>query len=390
MNARKNVDAERLLTLYRSGMSQKEIAAELGIAHTTVRYWLKKTGETIRDRKRISKSDLIKICKLYDDGWSAKRIARELGFSDVAIVKRLREMGVEINSKPQKLLIDKEVAQLYSQGMTIKEVAGTLGCGKGVVSRSLKRQDIDATNPFIMPAYVSPYNEAEVIGMYQRGMTSKEVGDRIGSCSWTVLNILRKNNISRKVPQPRFIADDQKVADLYTKKKLSIAEISHKLGIAYTTVTYSLERSGIPRRDAGGTIRMWKRHGRPLKLASGWEAVVYEILFKEFGDDDLLFQGDFTCLDRKAPVVPLIKPKKVLDIYAPNKSTYDWNPDFVIPSLNLVFEVKGNNWARSHWDSVILPSIENTKLSYNVAVLYDYPNKCKTWDDLKALMVTIS
>jgi len=94
-----------ILEQYRAGATIRGLARELGIHEGTVRNCLQWHDAWVPNQQAgtpLRRDDLcpITILTLWEQGHSAYRIAKQLGADRTTITVRLREMGVEIESRP--------------------------------------------------------------------------------------------------------------------------------------------------------------------------------------------------------------------------------------------------------------------------------------------------
>ena len=99
----------------------------------------------------------------------------------------------EIRQQQKDLTDDeiRQVAQRYSEGASIYDLADEFGCHRGTISRHLKQQGITVSNKVTdRPALVE-----RVLQMYADGMHTKQIGAELGITPKSVSKILHNNDI---------------------------------------------------------------------------------------------------------------------------------------------------------------------------------------------------
>ncbi len=80
---------QQILSLEPTGMSAREIAAEVGVAETTVRATCRQATQPPRRRRRFTSNDLQRAQQLYAQGRTYIEIGLELGFGRDTVKKHL-------------------------------------------------------------------------------------------------------------------------------------------------------------------------------------------------------------------------------------------------------------------------------------------------------------
>lgn len=98
-------DVQEAIQLYQTGLTQEEVAEQLGLPYSTVGYWVRQLGESrsrseaakIGAQKRkdaIHKRPEVKMAiELYEQGMSSAEVARKLGQKPATVNYWLRRMG---------------------------------------------------------------------------------------------------------------------------------------------------------------------------------------------------------------------------------------------------------------------------------------------------------
>ena len=85
---------EQILSLEPTGMSAREIAAEVGVAETTVRATCRQATQPPRRRRRFTSDDLQRAQQLHAQGRTYIEIGLELGFGRDTVKKHLAAVQV--------------------------------------------------------------------------------------------------------------------------------------------------------------------------------------------------------------------------------------------------------------------------------------------------------
>ncbi len=96
---RRSITADAV-ELYAAGRSCSQVAAELGVAATTVRHALADAGVPRRPRNGRLDVDVDAIVRRYRDGWTMAEVADQLGVSEALARERLAAAGEP--SRPQR------------------------------------------------------------------------------------------------------------------------------------------------------------------------------------------------------------------------------------------------------------------------------------------------
>lgn len=340
------------------------------------------------------------IMYLYiNKGMSPPKIAKKVGCSRTTICNRLKKLNIPIRSvnEVNSIYVDTDtIESLYNNGMTSTLIADKLGCSRYTVCRRLQKMGVPIKSAKDYPsAYTLALDENVIEDMYvSKRMSSRSIAKRIGCSSSTIIIILKKLNVDRRCPGEvkKMTLDEDLIMDLYVNKGMSATEISRIIGCSSSTIASRVIEHGIPIRPSGisGYIDDWT-YGYPLKLGSGWEDHVYNVFLGK-GKRKFLFQGEFG--ERKEYCTPkfiLDRPKHIPKKYhAKTKDTYLWHPDFVIPELKIIIEVKGGWKGRQRWNQCIIPCLKATpNMDYRVYEMGVSPYDAETLCDLKKLLKRI-
>lgn len=139
---------ERIVDLYRAGSTGAQIAAETGVAETSVFRVLKKSHADGNTQRRLRRTRLIPDAQIveagnrYAAGESAPALAAEYGVTTTTLTKYLKQEGVTIEpgEKRRRQWSDGEVDEivaLYQGGLAQREIAASFQTHQTIISRIL-------------------------------------------------------------------------------------------------------------------------------------------------------------------------------------------------------------------------------------------------------------
>ena len=126
------------------GMSQVEAAQRLGVSkqavsQTAARYGLRFRPVSTGD---LSASRIAAIAELSGNGLHSHQIAAVTGLTPDTVLAKAKKAGFKIARKPKPCPKSQKVIELAAQGLTVTEVARTLGIHQSNVSWSKARYGI--------------------------------------------------------------------------------------------------------------------------------------------------------------------------------------------------------------------------------------------------------
>ena len=260
---------KQVARLYQEGKSQRKIAEELQVTERIVRF----------DIERLSKAGVIKkgkrkkeieerrkqVARLYQEGKTQKEIAEELQvtprvvyfdekklFSDGIIQKRKR-----IGENPRIKERRKQVARLYQEGKSQKEIAEELQVTTNVVYLDLKKLLSDGIiKKGTMKTDAEKRHEniqkrrKQVARLYQEGKSQREIAEELQVTTNVVYldlkkllsdGIIQKRKRKRIGENPRIKERRKQVAKLYNKGKRT-EEIAKKVQVSVSTVLSDIKQ----------------------------------------------------------------------------------------------------------------------------------------------------
>lgn len=149
---------EERLRRYRAGQCDAQMAIAEGVTINAIRIWRRRFNLVVNpvtpavDRRRLKAMTHAERLRLYRSGLSDQQIARRLNSSKSAIVQWRGAHGLPSNYKPgapralRKPGRDEQMMRLYRLGRTDRQMAESLGCTPRIVyrwrhARALERND---------------------------------------------------------------------------------------------------------------------------------------------------------------------------------------------------------------------------------------------------------
>lgn len=158
------------------------------------------------------------------------------------------------------LTSDDQIAHMYAEGMSLRDIASALSVSKNYVDRALRKHGVDRrtkiaagrTPQALMRAgRTDPKTEQRIVEMYQSGQPTETIAAAFGLAPSTVSEILVRHGIAtrgmawRRTP----LGTEQKAVELYGQGK-SLVEVGRELGLSHTAVRNILMRRDVLRRPA--------------------------------------------------------------------------------------------------------------------------------------------
>jgi len=128
----------KIKMLYKTGKSIREIAKDMVMSYTQVRYLLVKSDVTLR-KTEMPQDVKEKVKKLAKQGMSAYKIAKELNLNEVTVLMYLRKQNLVKRKK--KLTLDEinVIVQMYKEGKSVYEIAKGLGRSTNLIVYHLRK-----------------------------------------------------------------------------------------------------------------------------------------------------------------------------------------------------------------------------------------------------------
>lgn len=294
-------DEAVLRRLYlREEMSVTEIGEKFDCSHATISYWLARHGINTRTPDNVSHRILEReinddvppyarrelLQELFvEDEYGVSDIARELNCSEGVVRKHLDQFNI----KKQKRVItaadieynipedtpwrDGELMEhLYLElELSIPKIQELLDCSSATVSNWLSNHDIETRRNYDRPSRL------ELKKLYvDKRRSGIQIANSLGVNRTTVYRWLREAGIQIREPSENThpaLRNGEKMREMYVDNEETITEIANKLSASKNTVSKSLERFKIEKRDwrdeiSGPKNPFWKGGSKPY--GEGW------------------------------------------------------------------------------------------------------------------------
>lgn len=271
----RKIDDEAVLDLYRQGYNQKQIAKTLGHNLNTVGYHLRANGVA---SSRI-KMNYKKIRELNEAGKTKKEIAEILGYKIGSLDGAMKRGDIEYWNK-RSLPFEKEILDLYSQNLTSREIASSIGESVSAVNKVLfknnlapnlkgKRKYVVVTIKTIDENGIKREEKKnisveEIIALKKSGKSNKEIEKFYNfTISYRVIGlVLNEAGIFSNLKKSSFT--DEEVLQLHNEGKYD-KEIADILGVSRSAITQRLNRLGLRgRQDKMKDTRLRSRISKSL------------------------------------------------------------------------------------------------------------------------------
>jgi DNA invertase Pin-like site-specific DNA recombinase len=374
---RKDLPYKEIIRLYtKEKMSGETLAKIYGASVPTILKTIRRHGGKVRPQGSPLSLPSKKIAALYEDKkWSVLRIARKYKCDPEAI--RARLVAEEVEFRKHVVVNEPEAVAAYSAGETAPTIARKAGCSVSHVYKILRKHGVH-----IRSKISGPLPAKEVVALYRSGVGSCTISQRFGCSYQRILDCLRKNGVKILPAGRAFDLPNEDIRYLYENDNWACARIGDYYGCHESVIMNRLHAMGVrmkrpgewPANSPQARVIRLRVDGRRIRIHSKWEAHMYMLLHKLFGED-VLYQGEFG--ERAAFATKRIHLRRRIPT-AYGSNVYHWTPDFVIPSQKLIIEVKGHPKARETWDSVVLPAIRRSRArlkGWKVLAVYTNPAK---------------
>lgn len=143
IKARLQADQSKILELYRSGITTRQIGRQYSCSSASVYLRLREWGEPIRER-HLTEEEKQSAIEMLRAGQSAHSIGKKLGFTTTPIAKIAKEIGLDISSRwtTSELSVmarSDEIVSWYASGSGVPAIANRIGCAQGSICYVLKK-----------------------------------------------------------------------------------------------------------------------------------------------------------------------------------------------------------------------------------------------------------
>jgi transposase-like protein len=361
---------EDIVAMRLEGVSCVQIAKHFNMPAPSVYSLLQARDVDTKAAKKIPRylqvqPDVLKLRKL---GYNTYKIAKKLGIQQQLVAKALKAAGVKLPhglvSRFSKADV-KEMARLNREGWDTRKLGEHFETTSGNISALMKACHYKAKKSTLSLA-----KQKCMLALYAQGLTGYAIATKMGIKPDRVYYWLEKYGIQARTiddyPESRKRCNPKKIdlpldelVRLYFERKWNASRIAHKFGVSTPTITDRLKAAGYElRRNHSGYrfTRTHKKTGRTVTFDSRWEFRAYNKLHRELRKSKctILFQGEHS-REFRAPTFVLTPVE-----WAPQRFTHSWTPDFVIPELRLIVEVKGHPRAMEKWECGTSVAIERS------------------------------
>ena len=185
---------------YEAGENTVQLGAAFGVNRTTVTRILKRKGIKRRSiseaRGGISPEVEAEVCRRYRDGETAVAIAARIGFSKTSVLRCLERKGVSRRSNSEVHGgLDKTLEPLacsyYLNGLSCKKIGAKLGVSQTTIGKVLTRNGITLRSPQITSLKLTDVQIKQILYLYEDGMSVTEVAKTVGCGEWSAWNQLK-------------------------------------------------------------------------------------------------------------------------------------------------------------------------------------------------------
>jgi group I intron endonuclease len=181
-----------IIRLYSRGNTMKEVAEKLGAKLATVWGRLKKHEIP---RRETGRTDIVaeEVLKLYTEGNSLQQIADLYGSDQVTIRKRLEKTDQIIRGRGRTDIPSEEMVRMFSEGLSAREIAKKLGVIPATVKRHLSLKGIQPHRPGRQSR--ADLKNTELVRLYNQGVSLEQIAETVGAAPSTVRLRLVKEGV---------------------------------------------------------------------------------------------------------------------------------------------------------------------------------------------------
>ena len=142
-----SISHEQLMALWQKGMTDGEIASEVGSVKSTIYKWRQRNHLAPNGLNTNGKIyDYAKFRELWEQGLSDTKIGKECGCAGSTVGRWRQQHGLESKGISGHLpILDREkMRELYDAGMSDERIAREMGCNSSTVGKWRARNDLPA------------------------------------------------------------------------------------------------------------------------------------------------------------------------------------------------------------------------------------------------------
>ena len=188
-------DVVKILALRKKNLSYRAIGAEVGLSKERIRQILHEAGMFYdpAERQKRSEARCQRVLKLNREGLTQQQIADQLGLkAHTSVGDILRRSGVSSweDQRLRNRVNDRAILRLRNKGMTYQQIADRKGLpSTSAVYQSLKRSN--ATTPMS----TERLDLEEAIRLRHAGLSHREIANLLGASVSVVSNALSRAGV---------------------------------------------------------------------------------------------------------------------------------------------------------------------------------------------------
>ena len=258
---------EKILKLYKDGISAEEIGRKLELGATTIRRYLdankiKKRG--VKEAKGgLSDEKELEVKKLYETGLTTETLGKKFGVSGKCIGDIVRRQGGKILTNTERNGIPKsfhkDICEDYKNGKSKRELARDFEKDISVITKILKDNNIEERTLSEAAGGLPTHLHKSVCDDYINGLSCEKIALKHSVSDRYINNLLIEGDIERRnIKEAHAIAGrginltDKEVCDLY-KDGYSSSHIVQEYGGSPSTVLRILSKNNIEIRENIGS-----------------------------------------------------------------------------------------------------------------------------------------
>lgn len=187
-------DVQKMVELYYAGLNNPEIAQEMGMAQSSVQRILSDNGiNRVGDRVDRDRE----ILKLHNDGMSNKDLAKKFGLAERSVRSILNKNGIKPRShytSPKDMEgLRSKVKELYLNNVSNSDIAQQLQLTPAQVKHAVHKSGAGAIR---RKQIAEKHNR--IVDLYSHGLTIKDIAGKVDMQYKSVWDILVKKGILKK------------------------------------------------------------------------------------------------------------------------------------------------------------------------------------------------
>lgn len=253
-------EIKNIIYKYEQGESPTKIATEFQVSCYSISKILKEQGK-LRNRvkavfyKTLSNEETNKIIEMYKNGLSSNKIASELEISSDIVLKHLRLSSISIrtNSSYSRCLLTEsqinDICREYENGINISKLASKYHSTNGTIKKILIGHGFEITRKkslFSNRKKLSFDEEQRVLKQYKENKQFIDIAQNFNVSEHTIRRIIKSHNIEREKSigglKPNQVVE---ICQIYQEENVSINKLAQRYTMSYTTMKKLLLSKGV-------------------------------------------------------------------------------------------------------------------------------------------------